>query len=108
VRHEIRDQWVEALRSGRYAQGTGQLHKDDRYCCLGVLCELAAEAGVVEKEAIYHDYSYDGVFAFLPDNVVQWAGLSDLDPKVGDTYLSHLNDLGTPFPVIAQVIEDSL
>jgi hypothetical protein len=48
------------------------------------------------------------VFAFLPDNVVQWAGLSDLDPKVGDTYLSHLNDLGTPFPVIAQVIEDSL
>lgn len=31
--------WVEALRSGKYAQGTEVLRsKDGKYCCLGVAC----------------------------------------------------------------------
>ena len=34
--------WVEALRSGRYKQGKGALcYNKDKYCCLGVLCEVA-------------------------------------------------------------------
>lgn len=38
-----RDQWVAALRSGRYTQTTGYLYKseggDPGFCCLGVLCD---------------------------------------------------------------------
>ena len=30
--------WVEALRSGKYRQGRGQLQTAGRYCCLGVAC----------------------------------------------------------------------
>jgi hypothetical protein len=33
--------WLEALRSGKYKQGRGQLVLGDAYCCLGVLCEVA-------------------------------------------------------------------
>lgn len=37
----IRDKWLEALRSGKFLQGTHQLKTEDgleiRYCCLGVL-----------------------------------------------------------------------
>lgn len=35
--------WVEALRSGEYKQGTGQLYNYDhnQYCCLGVLASVA-------------------------------------------------------------------
>ena len=44
---EIKDKWVAALRSGKYKQGSGQLHNtmNDTYCCLGVLC---AELGVFD------------------------------------------------------------
>lgn len=35
---ELKQQWVEALRSGKYQQGVGRLRtKDGEYCCLGVL-----------------------------------------------------------------------
>ena len=37
---EQRDKWVEALRSGKYEQGNKFLRLGDRYCCLGVLCDL--------------------------------------------------------------------
>lgn len=30
--------WVKALRSGEYSQATGNLQKDNSYCCLGVAC----------------------------------------------------------------------
>lgn len=36
--------WVAALRSGKYIQGGGALKtKRDRYCCLGVLCDVVKE-----------------------------------------------------------------
>jgi hypothetical protein len=37
--------WVKALRSGEYEQTTGVLKDKAGYCCLGVLCELAAKDG---------------------------------------------------------------
>ncbi len=38
---ELKDKWVAALRSGKYQQGTIHLQHDNRFCCLGVLCEVA-------------------------------------------------------------------
>ena len=32
--------WVDALRSGGYAQGIGSLKFDGKFCCLGVACDL--------------------------------------------------------------------
>lgn len=37
----LKTKWVEALRSGGYKQGFGQLKRDDAFCCLGVLCDVA-------------------------------------------------------------------
>ncbi len=38
---ELITEWIEALRSGNYKQGFGQLKNNkDEYCCLGVACEL--------------------------------------------------------------------
>lgn len=41
---EVKALWLNALRSGEYQQGTGKLKQtyggDQRYCCLGVLCDL--------------------------------------------------------------------
>ncbi len=46
---ELKQRWVEALRSGEFVQGRMHLlahsapDKTPRYCCLGVLCHLAGE-----------------------------------------------------------------
>lgn len=38
---EIKQKWIEALRSGNYKQGTGYLKATDgTWCCLGVLCDV--------------------------------------------------------------------
>lgn len=46
---DIKQQWLRALRGGKYQQGHGKLrHTDDsgdKYCCLGVLCDLVDPTG---------------------------------------------------------------
>ncbi len=51
---ELKRLWVEALNSGKYKQGFGALEKvkpDGTVvnCCLGVLCHVAEDAGVVKS-----------------------------------------------------------
>lgn len=119
MKTEIRDKWVEALRSEEYGQGFNSLlRENDKFCCLGVLCSLAAGAGVVNEEQSQRGhYYYDGDSAFLPTSVMQWAGLETSDGRLvnpvpsghpgGDSAqsLTVLNDSGIPFKEIADVIE---
>jgi hypothetical protein len=53
---EVKAKWVAALRSGDYRQGRGalaaRLPDGVEYCCLGVLMEIAAEAGVTDRSEI--------------------------------------------------------
>ena len=35
-----RKKWVAALRSGKFKQGKKQLKANNKFCCLGVACEL--------------------------------------------------------------------
>lgn len=39
------EEWIAALRSGKYQQGYGQLREFDSYCCLGVACDLYDATG---------------------------------------------------------------
>lgn len=129
---EIKRRWVEALRSGQYQQGLGALNKNGKFCCLGVLCELAVADGVIERSA--HpasnlSYGYDELgsdldpldpeqrceYAYLPDAVREWADLPSNNPQVNvpTKYvnlrtLAGLNDGGFSFDYIADRIEESL
>jgi hypothetical protein len=116
---EIKKQWVDALRSGEYEQGRGQLcDSDNKYCCLGVLSELAARAGVVEKvqTGINDSYRYGGDASLMPGKVAEWAeydsaGIWGKLPAeargvVPESDLVGLNDSGNyTFEQIADVIE---
>jgi hypothetical protein len=118
----VRDAWIAKLRSGEVAQGDGMLHwrppaEDDppHLCCLGVLCELAVEAGVVtrvveeSRSSVGTRVGYVAVgsdaddddddveYAVLPPAVVDWAGLRDVrgdsvNPAVDRWTLAELND----------------
>lgn len=118
MNQEIKEKWVAALRSGDYKQGKGELHNVTKgtHCCLGVLCEIAVQAGVAEVDRIvdgaasFTSGSLYGRDAVLPDGVKDWAGMSSPNPIIPgrDLTLAGFNDRGTPFTEIADLIEQHL
>jgi len=81
----IKQKWIKALRSGKYKQGRGHLHYDDKYCCLGVLTELYIREHNGEK---WEKMLGGNLFCFkaeecnLPEVVSDWAGLEEKDPLI--------------------------
>lgn len=112
----VAQKWVEALRSGKYKQAKGQLAIHDekgavKYCCLGVLCELAVAEGIVKKKekGKSHVIVYGQRDDLLPVKVQKWAGLKTNNGKVSQELqgrsLAVLNDEGISFKKIARLIE---
>jgi hypothetical protein len=111
MNEEIKKQWVAALRSGAYKQGTGRLHDtyrgEDRFCCLGVLCDLAAREGVVNVRSSGPDILYDDEADVLPQSVMDWSGVESEDGRLTTCLpaLALMNDQGTTFAQLADEIE---
>lgn len=103
MKPEIKKLWVKALRSGEYTQGLQQLVNNNRFCCLGVLCDLARKAGVVELKAgqdhmdvprLFYGTPEEHSIPFkpnteagakyevLPKSVMEWAGLDVNNPDL--------------------------
>lgn len=130
---EIKALWLEKLRDPETKQTRGALNRVEPadvedpappgLCCLGVLCELAVGAGVIERA----DEPTDGMVGYrtrvgsevrtewclLPVAVQKWAGLSNSAPRVivpgqGVLSLTMLNDKGRIFAEIADMIEVGL
>lgn len=114
---EIKQQWLAALRSGEYEQGQEQLRSmDDKFCCLGVLCDLHAKATGntwTEQEEDYN-FSYEDFPEVLPSVVQEWAGLPAntgaalYATEAGFRELTALNDGGYTFEQLATLIEKQL
>ena len=69
--------WIEALEGGNYEQATGRLRAGDRYCCLGVACDIY-------KDDPYADNSYwneDEEFVYMNEG---WSG--ELPQEVADYF----------------------
>ena len=61
MRIPTKQEWIDALRSGKFKQGKRLLHdlETDTYCCLGVLCKIAE---LNENEEIDYDDKKVGIF----------------------------------------------
>ncbi len=119
---QIKQQWITALRSGEYTQGRWNLQSMEGFCCLGVLCDVYAKetntewkvkTADVDKTFTY--YYFDDQSTHLPESVVKWAGLDHASPIIkfananGNIKpLAVLNDEGSTFEEIAQLIEEQL
>jgi len=102
----IKKQWIEALRSGKYKQGRYWLRHRNEFCCLGVLCDLHAQATNCEWNT---DENYLGAAQALPKEVVNWAGLDSEDPFINEERVSSYNDrMKRNFDQIADLIESNL
>ena len=122
LKPEIKARFVEALRSRKYAQGKYNLRHQDKFCCLGVLGDLAVQDGLAswsEDQLIVNGSCYGALF---PEQLLAWACESNVTMPNGETTfplpdseedsgacLVYANDdLGQTFPEIACLIEKYL
>lgn len=105
---EIKAKWVAALQSGQYVQGKGQLRNNkNQFCCLGVLCNLHAQAHPEIAATQLDREIYLDRTAFLPEIVKTWCGLSLVDKYTVST-LMGMNDRGKTFKEISQYIDKEM
>jgi hypothetical protein len=115
--------WIEMLRSGQFRQTRGQLKRVhggvERYCCLGVACELYSVkvGGFWNRNDFFADVLFDGTeddiiyedlsvtnSTELPDRVLNWFGLTADEQG----QLAEWNDARMSFNKIADTIETLL
>ena len=110
MKEDAKKKWVEALRSGKYQQGTSCLKNGNEFCCLGVLTDIYhKETGIGEWDRIARFKSpNEKESSILPNEVRDWAELESCDPNVKKGALSSLNDAGTSFELLANYIEAEL
>lgn len=118
----LKRRWIRALRSGKYPKGKGALHtlgatrKEDTFCCLGVLAQLAVKDGIIkpkivedEKVARYGRTDREG--AFLPAKICKWAGIPRRSlGKIADPQylLADQNDHSDSFEEVIPLINELL
>jgi hypothetical protein len=114
MKQDIKAAWQVNLRSGEFAQGSGQLRAWDStkkvwmYCCLGILCEMSGLGEWKDEERDGHRFStYLGVKHYLPDEVAEWAGIAPVvDTMEGvQQRIGTMNDSGATFLNIAEALD---
>jgi hypothetical protein len=110
-------QWITALRSGGYTQGTACLHSSNGFCCLGVAAkEFLTDDVVVAEHSICsvsakQMWSYDDETDMAPEHVMKALGLYDEQgtsrTRLNSMMLIDMNDKGKTFDQIADIIEDN-
>jgi hypothetical protein len=106
---DIKDEWLDRLRSGDYEQTTGQLRDNDNgRCCLGVLCDIYAEQnddGEWDDETFVT--SSDADRKVLPSPVVNWASLMDYQGERIPVDKTHVEE-GGPREFSLSMLNDGL
>lgn len=101
---DVKEKWLAALRSGEYKQCGGQLYNGYGYCCLGVL-----EMVTLGEVDCYPDsgdaMGMPGRISCKLMGVLFRAGHTAPAFSVGESFLAELNDTGTSFLEIADLIE---
>lgn len=113
MKKSVKARWVAALRSGEYKQGIGELRSaDDRFCCLGVLCDLHGDRWRHDSHDEPYSYDQHSHFNLPPKTMVAAFGFDwgKVHVKIGKhvaTLYDH-NDAGRTFAEIADAIEAQL
>lgn len=103
---ELKQIWVDALRSGDYKQTKKTLHNldDGGFCCIGVACvvwEIATPEEIGVKLGVYDVSKGDRPFYNY------WQSMKN-GLKTAQSKLIGMNDRGHTFAEIADFIEEKL
>jgi hypothetical protein len=96
---ELKQKWVDALRSDKYKQGQWSLKtEDDCFCCLGVLCDIIDPHGWNTDRSFGEDFE---TVILAPEIRTKYTIPAD---KVG-TVMEMNDSEGKSFADIADYIE---
>jgi hypothetical protein len=122
MNQEIKDRWLAKLADpDNYPQGINRLHSSTgKFCCWGVLCEVAVEDGFLTS----WEHRAAGSFIYAPVDdehnsmsgypnavVLEWAEISPLEVVPDQNIVDHLanaNDNGSNFAYIANEIRERM
>ena len=111
----IKEKWVAALRSGEYQQCTGALCREgggrdaDKFCCLGVLCDIMQEGEWKPAESLYGNKRRFSIGDSSNCNKLPLALLDRTGISMSlENRLLEMNDNGETFAQIADYIEENL
>ena len=123
MKKTIAYKWADALESGDYPQAVGALRTKEGFCCLGVLCNLHAQAYPATAARELHPHIYMGQTGELPGPVVEWAGMSSSDgtpitgcitiynnpdsPRISEDLITANDDKKHSFSKIAKWIREN-
>jgi len=100
---QMKTEWLEALRSGKYPQVQGTLKgltEDGKegYCCLGVFCSVVLgeepELCVEDEDLVLYEGPSETYIKIT--NIIGWVEAKGID----------MNDNGEEFSTIADMIEE--
>jgi hypothetical protein len=102
MKADLKTKWIEALRSGEYEQGQSFLREGDKFCCLGVLCDLKEPANW-RRSGDSYDYvvGSDASMGLLPFSLKAETGINGQI----ESEIVGMNDEGKSFSEIADWIE---
>lgn len=102
---EVFDLWMKALRSGEYKQTEGRLRRDNSFCYLGVLYDLAVKDGGTPWGSFWH--KPEGAFISesngLPPPEITSFMFGD-EHWVIANFIAEANDSGLNFQQMANLI----
>ncbi len=105
---EVKKLWIAALESGEYKKGECELKNGDKYCCLGVLCDIHAKTHGKNFTTEF----YLGESMFLPKKVEKWAGLNAPNPTFKldnvECNIADYNDAHSTFDEVIKIIKEQL
>jgi len=110
MQEDLKQKWLEALRSGEFKQGRAVLHNtdDNSFCCLGVLCTVDDNVKAVRVNDMHStvfkfpqdsDGEHTGV---LPRTYTDEIGLS---PNLASSLMSLNDSAAYNFEKLAEIIE---
>lgn len=102
MKAELKQKWVDALRSGKYEQGRFALRRNGKFCCLGVLADIIApDEWVMAGGNDVDKFLFRGDGSVLPRDIISTDKSNDLVGMNDD-------EVGLSFPKIADYIEDNI
>jgi hypothetical protein len=107
---EIKANWLEALRSGKYRQGRSRLKSigGDRFCCLGVLVQVQKSDVDWKSHAAFSGPDTDDFHSELQSRSYAPADFSAGLDYQNQRDLAYMNDSkGMTFGEIADFIEQN-
>lgn len=109
TREQAYKRWIAALLSGEYEQENGSLCRETQgklaFCCLGVLCDLAAKDGGAQWKPYLGKLTVHGDASKLPKKIRVFMGMTTED----ECALIDANDSdGLSFKDIAKLIRTEI